>query len=125
MSPIIHVDLSQINQPMDPGTYPATIVSADGGVSKAGGPKVVVKLEVVANGKTHTRQVHQSITGEGAFGFDRMLRACKLNDAADQFKKAPGDFNTDVLIGQKLLVCVEADTYNGAPSDKINGFLPV
>lgn len=132
MSPIIQPDTSEAQDmaAIEPGTYPAEITAVDFQTSKkSGNPMIVPKFAVtVEQGKKpRTRQTYLVITGEGAFGFDQLLRACHLDEIADQYKdpsvqpKPP--FDTDTLIGQKVQVVVVEDIYEGQKRDKISGYL--
>ena len=124
--PVIKPDLTEVNKPIEPGTYEANLTGPiDLATSKAGNPMLVIKLGVQVNGKTVPRTLRQVVTGAGAFGFEQLLRACKFGDLADDLRRGGHpDFDTDKLIGQKLQVVVEADTYNGQITDKITGYLP-
>lgn len=126
--PIIQPDLSEVqSNVIEPNTWMANITNVETGISKNGNPKIVVHLDVTAQGgKQFKRQSHLIITGKGAFQFEQLLRATGFGDVADAYKNpnAPKpDFDTDMLIGKPVNVVVEADTYNGAPSDKIQQFL--
>lgn len=123
--PIITPDLSGVG-PIEPGTYEAEIMAADPGTSKSGGSKLIVDFKVdVGNGQTKKRQSHLPIEGSGAFGFDQLLRACHLDEIADRLKDKSADhsFDTDALIGQKLLLVIEEQMYNGNKTDQIQTFL--
>lgn len=124
--PIIKPDLTEMNQPIAPGTYPAVVEGPiEVGSSKANNPKLIIKFGVDVNGKQRPRTVHQVITGAGAFGFAQLLRACKFGDVADQLQRGEDvPFDTDKLIGQRLNVVVESDTWNGNLTDKIVSYLP-
>lgn len=132
MSPIIQPDTSEAQDmaPIEPGTYQADIMSVDYQIAKSSGnPMIVPKFAVtVEQGKKpRTRGAYLVITGEGAFGFDQLLRACHLDEIADQYKdpsiqpKPP--FDTDVLVGQKVQVVIAEDIYKDQKRDKITGFL--
>ena len=125
--PIIEPDLSQIqSNVIDPGSYPAKITSAEPGISSSNNPKVVVKFDVDVGGKTYHRQSHIVTSGAGAFNFESLLRAVHMGDIADRLRageKVP--FDTDSLIGQQLIVVVEASIYNNMPSDQIKSYLPM
>lgn len=121
-------DTSEISGPIEGGTYAAEITAAEPGVSKTGGSKVVLKFGVTVGEKTVPRQVHMPVTGAGAFGFDALLRACHFDEAANKFKDkslsaAEKEFDEQQLVGQKLFVVIEPDTYNGQLTDKITGYL--
>lgn len=125
--PIISPDLSEVNKPLDAGTYPAEVEAPiDMATSKNDNPMIVVPFRVdIGNGKSRKRTARLVITGAGAFGFAQLLRACKFGDVADALQhgeKAP--FDTDKLVGQKVNLVVEADTWNGNLTDKITGYLP-
>jgi hypothetical protein len=123
--PIINPDLSEVNKPLEPNTYPAEISAPiDMQVSKAGNPMIVIPFVLNNNGKNVKRTVRQVITGAGAFGFEQLLRATGFDDVANSLKSGnPQPFDTDKLVGQKLNVTVETDTYNGQLTDKITGYL--
>jgi hypothetical protein len=128
--PIVNPDTSNISEqgPIDPGTYKAKIVGVDFQTSKSSGnPMIVPNLEVDVNGKMRPRKTWLVITGEGAYGFDNLLRACGFDEIADQFRdpavQPKPDFDTDQLIGQEVNVVIEPDTYNGQLRDKVRSFL--
>ncbi len=123
--PIITPDLSDVG-PLDPGPYPMEIAAVTPGTSKAGGEKLVVDFLVsIPSGKAKKRQSHVPTTGGGAFMFDQLLRACNLDDVANRLKDKSADhsFDTDLLVGQKLIGQFEADLYNGQPTDKLVAYL--
>ena len=127
--PMIEPDLSEVDKPLSPNTYKSKIVSVDYKTSKAGNPMIVVKFEIGPQHdlkKTRTRQAYLVITGDGAFNFEQLLRACHFDDVANNLKagiKQP--FDTDELLEQELNLVVESDVYNGNPSDKIVAYLKV
>lgn len=127
--PIITPDTSNISEqtPIDAGTYPAKITAVDYKTSKSSGnPMIVPTFEVSVEGKARPRSAYLVITGEGAYGFDQLLRACGFEEMADKYKQKGGekpDFDTDELIGQELMVVIESDTYNGQLRDKIKSYL--
>lgn len=127
--PVIMPDTSAAEElsNIQPGTYPATIVSAVPEKSKEKGtPMLVVTLNVNVQGKDRTRKTWIVTQGPGSFNFDALLRACKMNDIADRIKQpnAQVPFDTDSLNGQALQVIIETEMYNGQPRDKVKSFLP-
>ncbi len=124
--PLIQPDLSEINKPIEPGTYPARIEGPiDVKTSQAGNPMLVIPLRLQVGEKEMKRSLRQVITGGGAFGFAQLLRATGFGDYADALQagsKQPWD--SDQLIGQKFQAVVESDTYNGQLTDKVTGYLP-
>lgn len=127
--PVIMPDTSAAEElsNIEPGTYPATIVSAvpDKGKEK-GTPLLVVTLNVNVQGKERTRKTWIVTQGAGSFNFDNLLRACKMNELADRIKQ-PGaqvPFDTDSLTGAAVQVIIETEMYNGQPRDKVKSFLP-
>lgn len=129
--PVVNPDTSQAVEmtAIPPGTYQAKIVDCTFETSKSGGnPMIVPKFEVMVDGKVRTRKAYLVITGEGAYGFDSLLRATGFTDIADQFKVEGGEkpgFDTDQLIGQEVNLVIEADTYNNQLRDKIKSYLRV
>lgn len=122
---LVQPDLSDVG-PIEGGTYKASILAANAGVSKSGGSKIVVDFGVDVDGKQRKRQVHLPYTGAGAFGFASLLRACHMDELADAYMSKDAvkpPFDTDSLVGQELMVVVEPDTYNGQVTDKINSYL--
>lgn len=125
MSPIITPDLSEVNKPIDPGTYEAKIISVEAKTSKNDNPMIVAKFQIDASGKEYYRNSYMVITGAGAFNFEQLLRATHFDDVANSMKSgSPVPFDTDNLIGQEVIVVIESDVYNGAITDKIKSFLP-
>lgn len=123
--PMIQPDLSEVG-PIEGGTYKATIEKCEAGVSKSGSAKIVPQFAIDVNGKKKIRQVHMPVSGQGAFGFAALLRACHMDDLANAYTSKDADkpaFDTDSLVGQELMVVVEPDIYNGQPTDKITGYL--
>src|SRR5687768_6997978 len=127
--PLINPDTSAASEQsaIPPNTYKAKIVDvAFEHAKSSGNPMIVPKFEVDVEGKKRPRKAYLVITGEGAYGFDQLLRATGFDEVADKYKAKEGDkpeFNTDDLIGQELNVVIEADTYNGQLRDKIKSFL--
>ena len=125
--PIIYPNTADMidMSPIEPGVYAGTILEADAKTSAKGNPMVVAKLEVQVNGKTKIRTSYLVVTGPGSGQFDQLLRACHMDDLADQFKNGESaPFDTDSLTGQSLMVRVEADTDDsGNIRDQIRGFM--
>lgn len=131
MSPIINPDTSNMTDmgPIAAGTYPAEITKVDYETSKSSGnPMIVPTFGVEVDGKARPRKAYLVISGEGAYGFDQLLRSCGFHQLADQYKdksvNPKPDFDTDALIGQRVNVVIEPDTYNGQLRDRIKSFLP-
>jgi len=125
--PVINPDTSQAQEmgPIEPGTYPAKIMSVISKNSKAGNPMLEIALELAVEGKTRTRKTWVVTSGEGAFNFDQLLRATGFAALADQYKDPTADhpgFDTDDLIGQEVNVIVESNLYQGQMRDQIRGF---
>lgn len=129
MSPIINPDTSNITEmgPIPAGTYPAEILQVDFQTSKSGNPMIVVKFGVEVDEKVRNRNSYLVITGEGAYGFDSLLRACGFENLADQYKdknvQPKPDFDTDMLVGQRVNVVIEPTTYNNELRDQIKSYL--
>lgn len=126
--PLITPDTSQAQDmsPIEPGTYPAKIVGVDVKTSKQGNPMIVPKFKINVGGKERTRQAYLVVTGEGAYGFDQLLRATGFGAVADQYKdpsQPNPPFNTDDLIGQELNVVMEENIYNGEKRDAVKSYL--
>jgi hypothetical protein len=126
--PIIQPDTSAAQEmsAIEPGTYPAKVVSVDFKMSSKNNPMIVPKFEVTVDGKKRNRQSYLVITGEGAMGFDQLLRACKFDQYADQYRdpnQPNPDFDTDLLVGQELMVTIGNEIYNGEKRDNIKGYL--
>lgn len=128
--PIVNPDTSAAQEmsAIEPGTYKAKITDVEFKNSKSSGnPMIVPKFAVQVGDKERPRSAYLVITGEGAYGFDQLLRATGFDEMADKYKAKDGgakpDFDTDELIGQELNVVIEADTYNGQLRDKIKSFL--
>ncbi len=134
--PILNPDTSDaedFSTPIEPNTYPARIVACDAGKSKAGNQKVMPKFKISVGDTTRTRTAHLNISGEGAIGFDQLLRAVDMDELADAYKdkqlnpKPP--FDTNSLIGCELLVVVEENLYHNPDTkqderrDQISGYL--
>lgn len=132
MSPIINPDTTEMLDmgPIDAGTYPAEIAAVTFEHAKSSGnPMIVAVFSVeVAEGQKRPRKSYLVITGEGAFNFDQLLRATGFGTLADQYKdksvQPKPSFDTDMLVGQRVNVVIEPDTYNGQLRDKIKSFLP-
>ena len=124
--PIIKPDLKDVNKPIDPGTYPAEILSVEFKTSGAGNPMIVPKFAIQVGERTYYRNAYLVIVGSAAFGFESLLRACHFHDAANAMKSdnVP-DFDTDQLVGQKCSVVVDSDVYQGAIIDRVKSFLPL
>lgn len=145
--PILKPDTSEAIEmtPIEAGTYKSKIIEAPIQQSKGEGGKaklwmVVPKFEVLVNGKERTRKTYLVTEGEGAGGFDQLLRAVNMDELADQYKdpnvQPKPEFDTDTLIGQELNLIIDADLYQkrdasgnpvGSPElrDKIKGFLKI
>lgn len=124
--PLIQPDLSEINKPIEPGTYPAEIEGPiELKTSKSDNPMLVIPIRVQVGDKKMKRTLRQVITGGGAFGFAQLLRATGFGDYADKLQAGLKEtWDSDQLIGQKFQAVIESDTYNGQLTDKVTGYLP-
>lgn len=97
-------------QPLN-GTYACEVETAEAGVSKSGGNKVIIGLKVMLDGgKSTKRTVHIPIDGRGVFRFDQFLRATHFNEAADALKRGENPpLDTNMFIGQKCRVVISPD----------------
>lgn len=125
--PIIQPDtsLAQEMGPIEPGTYPAKILEVEFKTSKSGNPMIVPKFEINVGGKMRSRNAYIVVTGEGAYGFDQLLRACGFEAVADQYRdpsQPNPPFDTDSLIGQELQVRVDNELYQGTMRDNIKSY---
>jgi hypothetical protein len=125
--PIIQPDLSNISSASEPGTYQGSINQIDDGRSKDKGiPQITCHCTYVAGGKTKRNRVWVQIAGDGAWKFDKLLRAAGFAEEADHIRAdKTATFNTDKLIGVPINFTVENELYNGELQDKITGFLKV
>lgn len=128
--PVITPDTSNISDqgPIPAGTYKAKITQCEYKQAKeTGNPMIVPKFAVEVEGKERPRNAYLVITGEGAYGFDQLLRACGFDELADKYRdkdvQPKPAFDTDDLVGQEVNVVIEPDTYNGQLRDKIKSFL--
>jgi hypothetical protein len=131
MSPIINPDTSNMTDmgPIPAGTYEAEIAKVDYETSKSSGnPMIVPTFNVLVDGKARPRKAYLVIQGEGAYGFDQLLRSCGFTQLAEQYKNPEvspkPDFDTDQLVGQRVNVVIEPDTYQGQLRDRVKSFLP-
>lgn len=124
--PKINPDLSQVG-PIPAGTYRAKIIACEVKNSKAGNPMIVPEFEISVAGNTRTRSAYVVVTGAGARQFGQLLRATGFDSLANAYADPnvteKPDFDTDDLIGQECTVVIEADTYNGEPTDKIASYM--
>jgi len=112
--------------PIEPGTFAATIVKAEADKSKAGNQMIVPTFEVAVGDGTRTRKSYLAIEGRGTWGFDQLLRACDMDELADQYKDPTVEnppFDTDVLIGQSVMLVIDTQEYQGQPRDTITTYL--
>jgi len=136
--PVLNPDTSQAEDygtPIEPGTYPARIVECPGGQSKKGNPVIRPKFKIKVGDGERTRVSHLVITGEGAMGFDGLLRAARMSELADAYRdkalKTKPPFNTDSLIGVELQVVIGPNLYHNETTgqdekrDQIDSFLPL
>lgn len=124
--PLITPDLSQTGA-LD-GTFRSKILDVGFETSKKGNPMVVVNHEIETPGGKRQRTGYHVITGNGAFMFDQLLRACGFGSVADSYKdpsQQHPQFDTDQLIGCELLVVVQKGMYEGKENDSISGYLKI
>ncbi len=122
--PIIEPDFSQSSNVIPPGTYPCRVLTATVGPSKAGNPMVILELEVDVNGVLKNKTDWLVISGKGAYKFENFLRAAGFEEQANKVVNGEKTaIDSDDFVGNELFVIVEADTYNGAPSDTIKSYL--
>lgn len=128
--PIINPDTTQMLEmgAIDAGTYPAEITGVEFKSSKAGNPMIVVDMGVEVGDTKRPRKSYIVITGESAYNFDQLLRACGFHQLADAYKdksvQPKPSFDTDELIGQRLNVVIEPHLYNNEMRDQIKSYLP-
>jgi len=136
--PVLQPDTSQaedFSTPIEPGTYPARIVECPGGKSKVGNDKIMPKFKIRTPDGERTRMSHLVISGEGAMGFDGLLRAARMSELADAYRdkalKQKPPFNTDSLVGVELQVVIGPNLYHNPNTgqdekrDQIDSFLPL
>lgn len=124
--PIIQPDMSQTadQTPIDPGTYPAKVITALPGTSKAGNAKVTCEVDVMVEGKERKRKIDVPTAGKGAFMWEQFLRACGFKEIANRLRnKENVPFNTDDLVGQSIQVVIENEMYNDNLQDKITRYI--
>lgn len=112
--------------PIDEGTYPAKVLACGSQTSKKGNMMIVPKFAINVDGDTREREAYQVIEGKGSGNFDSLLRACNMDDLADQYTDPEQNnppFDTDVLVDQDLLVIVGKQMYEGQERDTITGYL--
>src|SRR5256885_1079438 len=119
MMPVLQPDTSQAEDfgtPIPPGTYAARIAECAVGKSKAGNDKIVPKFKIKVGETERTRVAHIVTSGEGAMGFDGLLRAAKMSQLADAYRdkalKTKPPFDTDSLVGVELMVVIEPNLYH-------------
>lgn len=131
--PLIKPDLKDADSfgPIEEGTYKARVESVEFKTSKNDNPMIVPKFTVWVEGKERKRVAYLVITGEGAYGFSQLLRACHFEELANiygdksvAFEDKP-EFNTDQLVGQELQVVIGKQLYNGQMRDQITNYLPL
>lgn len=126
--PIIEPDLSEVEsiKPMEPGTYRATCLTAVPKTSSSGNPMLEVESEVDYNGQTRKKKDWIVTSGKAAYKFENFLRAVGMDEAADKLRaKERFPIDTDNFLGATYNVVVEADTYNGEPTDRISKYLKI
>lgn len=126
--PLIQPDLSTAIDmgPIDPNTYPAEIKKVEYKMSKKNNPMLELDVDVEVNGKPRTRKAFLVITGEGAYNFGQLLRACHFDQLAEAYSQPGGEkpaFDTDQLQGQKVNVVIDHQVFNGEKRDFIKSFL--
>jgi len=124
--PIIEPDLTEVESmgPMNAGTYAASCLTIETATSKSGNPMVVVESAVDYNGVNRKKKDWIVTSGKAAFKFENFLRAVGMDEAADALKAGKSyPIDTDLFLGATYHIVVEADVYNGEPSDKIAKYL--
>jgi len=126
--PMIQPDTSAATemQAIAPGTYAGKILKVDYGMSAKGNPMLTITYELQVDGKARVRKGYHVITGEGAYGFDNLLRSTGFDAIADQYKAKDGEkpsFDTDDLIGKELQIVIDSQLYNNELRDQIKSFL--
>ena len=121
--PIINPDTTQAEElgAIEPNTYKAKITAVTPETAKSSGnPMLVVQFDIDVAGKNRSRKSYLPITGQGAYGFDQLLRVTGFGDYADQLKAGSKEgFDTDQFIGQELNVVIVPDVYHEKQRDKI------
>lgn len=129
--PIIKPDTSAaVNMGnIEEGTYPAAITLVEFQTSKNNNPMIVPTFDVTVGDSVRKRKAYLVINGEGAYGFESLLRACNFDELADAYGDKSiaaadkPDFNTDDLVGQTLNVVIAHQLYNGEMRDYIKTYL--
>jgi hypothetical protein len=127
--PVVQPDTTQ-SAPLEEGTYRAKIKSCDVAKSRQKGTNMIVPVFEIITGDGDTTELtsYLVIEGRGTFGFDALLRACHMDELANVFMNKDAEhppFDTDVLLGQELLVVVTAGEYDGRPTANISNYLKV
>lgn len=128
MSPVITPDTREAEDmtTQEPGTYKARIESVEPTKSKEKQQQmIIVKCKATKGDGSHfTRNCYVMCEGKGAGNFEQLLRACKLDALADTLRTSgPQPFDTDVLVGQEVMIILDHEEYKGQMRDRINGFL--
>lgn len=129
--PIIKPDTSNAvsMENIEEGTYPAQIESVEFKTSGKGNPMIVPSFNITVGGNVRKRKAYLVINGEGAYGFEQLLRACHFDELADAYGDKSiaaadkPDFNTDDLVGQTLNVIIGHQLYNGEMRDYVKSYL--
>jgi hypothetical protein len=129
--PIIKPDTSAavVLGNIEEGTYPAAIESVEFKSSSKGNPMIVPNFNITVGDNVVKRKAYLVITGEGAYGFEQLLRACNFDTLADAYGDKSiaaadkPDFDTDDLVGQTLNVIIGHQLYNGEMRDYVKSYL--
>lgn len=113
---------------IDLGTYRAKIGKVESQQSKKGNPMIVPTFLLTVNNMEREVESFLVITGKGAMGFDKLLRAAGFGELADKYRDASVQpkppFDTDALVGKVVNVVIDHQMYEGELRHTISTYLP-
>ena len=104
------IDFSKVQgpEPVDIGTYTATIVKAESGTSKAGNEKIDIQWKI-EGGKNEGRVVFDTLT----FTEKALFRVKATLSALGYPKNFRGDVKPETLVGKTAKITVDIQAGNG------------
>lgn len=117
------IDFSEVKgiEPVPAGEYPATIVSAEEGVSQNGNPKIDIQWKIESGEKaTDGRIVFEPLT----FTEKAMFRVKQTMLALGYPKNFKGDVTPDMLLNKSAIIVVDIQPGNGVDPETGEAYPP-
>ena len=116
----VNVNLDDVKelQPVPAGNYVCKVIAGE--VKEGPKGKYIAWTLEICEGEFAGQQLwhNTSLVPNAQFGLKRFLQACR-------FEWGKSSFNTEDVFGSEVIVKVVVKDYEGAPKNKVKGFIPI